>query len=77
MTPKLRPLGLRWQANYYDHVLRSSEALEPVARYMWLNPYRAGLVRDTDVWPGWWCRGEVEAWLGDGVMDVPPPSWWG
>ncbi len=33
-----------WQISYYDHVLRREEDLAQVARYIWDNPIRAGLV---------------------------------
>ena len=33
-----------WQPGYFDHVLRKEEATEVVARYIWNNPVRAGLV---------------------------------
>jgi REP-associated tyrosine transposase len=32
-----------WQPGYYDHILRSEEATEAVARYIFENPLRAGL----------------------------------
>jgi putative transposase len=32
-----------WQPSFWDHVLRSEEALVDVARYIWGNPVRAGL----------------------------------
>ena len=50
---RLRPLGVRnlWQKSYYDHVLRSGEALDSVAWYIFNNPLRAGLVRNIGEWP--------------------------
>lgn len=36
-----RPL---WQINYYEHVLRKDEDLRTVARYIFNNPVRKGLV---------------------------------
>ena len=33
-----------WQRSYYDHILRQEEDLEDVARYIWANPLRAGMV---------------------------------
>jgi putative transposase len=33
-----------WQISYYDHVLRTEEAIRPIAEYIWDNPVRAGLV---------------------------------
>jgi putative transposase len=35
-----------WQRSYYDHILRQEEDLEDVARYIWANPVRAGVVED-------------------------------
>jgi putative transposase len=35
-----------WQISYHDHVLRNEESLVDVARYIWANPMRAGLVDD-------------------------------
>ena len=33
-----------WQISYYDHVLRSEEAIRPIAEYIWQNPVRRGMV---------------------------------
>jgi putative transposase len=33
-----------WQRSFYDHALRKEEALADVARYIWENPVRAGIV---------------------------------
>lgn len=35
-----------WQKGYFDHVIRAEEALEEVAKYIFANPVRAGLVVD-------------------------------
>jgi putative transposase len=40
-----------WQQNFFDHLLRSNEAYQEKADYMWLNPVRAGLVQRIDEWP--------------------------
>ncbi len=40
-----------WQRSYYDHVLRQEAALEDVARYIWGNPIRAGMVEDMMDYP--------------------------
>ncbi len=40
-----------WQRSYYDHVLRDEEALEDVARYIWGNPVRAGIVESIEDFP--------------------------
>lgn len=40
-----------WQRSYYDHILRSEEALEDVARYIWGNPVQAGMVENMTGYP--------------------------
>ena len=40
-----------WQRGYFDHVLRRDEATESVARYIWNNPVRAGLVEHPQQYP--------------------------
>ena len=35
-----------WQINYYEHVLRKEEDTKGVARYIFSNPMRKGLVED-------------------------------
>jgi putative transposase len=40
-----------WQEGYYDHVLREEEATIAVARYIVLNPVRAGLCAAASDYP--------------------------
>lgn len=76
----LRSHGLEWQENYYDHRLRLENECEPFARYIFLNPYRAGLIPLNVRWPSWWRWGDLRfefeamvsqsgnvprAWLGE------------
>jgi putative transposase len=35
-----------WQISYYDHILRKEERMLDVARYIWDNPVRKGLVSE-------------------------------
>jgi putative transposase len=42
-----------WQRRFYDHALRSDEAIEAVAQYIWGNPARAGLVSNQSDYPHW------------------------
>ncbi|MFZ5585956.1 MAG: REP-associated tyrosine transposase [Thermodesulfobacteriota bacterium] len=61
LAREYRPEGPLWQRGYYDHTLRGEELLLDVARYIWANPVRAGLVNSpieyawsgSMVWPGW------------------------
>ena len=64
MTPPARAIesGRKlWQRSFYDHALRKEESLNDVARYIWENPVRAGIVATavdyawsgSEVWPDW------------------------
>lgn len=39
-----------WQAEFFDHVLRSAESYEEKWEYVRLNPVRAGLVPTAEEW---------------------------
>jgi putative transposase len=40
-----------WQTRFYDHILRSADAVEDVACYIWMNPVRKGLCADPQLYP--------------------------
>ena len=40
-----------WQKGYHDHVLRREEHIGAVARYIFANPVRAGLVEAIEDYP--------------------------
>ena len=40
-----------WQRRFYDHVLRSDDAPESVAWYIWMNPVRKGIVAEPRQYP--------------------------
>ena len=41
-----------WQTSYWDHALRAEEDIEDVARYVWGNRVRAGIVADYRAYSG-------------------------
>ena len=43
--------GPLWQTGYYDHVLRAEETHLAVARYVLMNPVRAGLAASPEEYP--------------------------
>jgi len=47
-----------WQRSFYDHALRREEQVNAVARYIYENPIRAGLVAKNGDYPYRW-----HAWL--------------
>ncbi len=48
--------GHVWQAESFDHVIRSSENLDQKIRYVIDNPMRRGLVADSSDYPWLWHR---------------------
>lgn len=54
----LKRKGPVWQAESFDHVLRSNDSLEQKTDYVCQNPVRAGLVKKEGQYPWQW-RGKV------------------
>jgi REP element-mobilizing transposase RayT len=52
----LRRKGSVWQAESFDHILRSSESIVEKADYIWNNPVRKNLVKTPDEWPWFWAE---------------------
>jgi putative transposase len=76
MPPTLRKAGLRWQDGYYEHRLRDKEDYLPIFLYIYLNPYRPGIVARDQIWPGYYCSAEDWAWFGALTdSDGPLPEW--
>lgn len=78
-SPTLNQQELSWQPNYYDHRLRADSALESFSQYIFLNPYRKGLINSNETWPDWiinrnYCP-EFYAHLKAGM--TPPSEWIG
>ena len=40
-----------WQKGFHEHILRSTESVQSIAWYIWLNPARKGLVAKPDDYP--------------------------
>lgn len=64
--------GLAWQPNYFEHRLRPDEPLEPVLLYLFLNPYRAGLLGVGEQWQWFWLGDEEKAWFVPATDDGKP-----
>jgi putative transposase len=72
----LRTNGGSWQENFFEHRLRPTEQLQLFARYVFMNPYRAGLVTRREEWPNWITGNPEPAFvplLEDGRL--PPKEW--
>ena len=45
--------GIKWEKGFYDRAIRRSDDLESIARYIVMNPVRAGLVKTVREYPHW------------------------
>jgi hypothetical protein len=43
-----------WQRDFWEHRLGYDETCEEYGLYLYLNPYRAGLLARSKAWTGWW-----------------------
>ncbi len=67
---------VRWQGNYYDRRLRPDDSVEDILRYLFLNPYRAGLLPATGRCPLFWLHPDEAAWFKPLLDDERPfPDW--
>jgi release factor glutamine methyltransferase len=73
----LADAGLTWQTNYYDHRLRSDNALESFSKYIYLNPYQAKACETEQTWP-WWVQNEAYRPEFLALLHEPPlpPAEW-
>jgi len=59
INQRLARSGRLWLDESYDHIVRGQKDYEVKARYIWLNPVKAGLVDDPAEW-SCWGRGDEE-----------------
>ena len=67
----------KWQRDFWEHRIRSSETIEDYGLYMLLNPYRAGLVAAGCSWLGWWLP-DSKLFHFSAALDAsgsPPREW--
>jgi REP element-mobilizing transposase RayT len=68
--------GLRWQGNYYEHRLRDTDGIEGVLLYIFLNPYRAGLLPPSSTYPWFWLGVQEASWFKPLLDDDRPFADW-
>ena len=80
---KLKTLGRdhsrdwRWQEDGFEHQIRSHEKTEDYGFYLYLNPYRAGLIATHERWPWWRCPEPSQFSFLQGLnADGSPPAAW-
>jgi putative transposase len=74
--PTLRQAGTAWQANFYDRHLRPDDEVEPIIRYILLNPSAAGLAASGACWPWFHCCADDWSWFSVLTDSGKPfPGW--
>jgi len=63
-----------WQEGFYEHTLRTDDAVANVVRYILENPARAGLVSEGDCYPHMGSSRYSLSQLVDTVVDWRPPG---
>ena len=58
---------MRWQKNFYDHVIKEHEDIKMQVRYILDNPVRKGIVKH---WRDFPCSGSIGCSLDDIVLDL-------
>jgi REP element-mobilizing transposase RayT len=65
-----------WQDNFYDRRLRPDDSLATVIRYIWMNPYVAGLISTAETWPHFFCCEADWQWFRPLTDQARPfPEW--
>lgn len=66
-----------FERDFTGHRLRATENPEDYALYLYLQPYRAGLLQHDERWAGWWLP-EAGAFKFTGELTAegcPPEEW--
>jgi putative transposase len=65
-----------FQRDFWEHRLRADEEAETYALYVFLNPFRDGLIRRDETWTGWWAP-EPDLFRFSGLLEngMPPREW--
>lgn len=68
-----------WQRDFWEHRIRTDEKVEDYAFYMFLNPYRAGVLSSGSTWPGWWMPKPRSFQFASALNaeGCPPKAWLG
>ncbi|MFI5335659.1 MAG: REP-associated tyrosine transposase [Opitutales bacterium] len=72
----LRTQDVAWERDFYDRRLRPNDDRMAVFHYIYLNPYRAGLISRTERWPYYHCSEEDWTWFSEQLdQERPAPEW--
>jgi len=66
-----------WQRDFWEHRIRPDEEFEAYGLYLFLNPYRAGLINADQSWSGWICPEPAQFRFSNALHEggIPPKEW--
>jgi REP element-mobilizing transposase RayT len=68
--------GLSWQTNFYEHRLRPDDSAADVIRYLFLNPFRAGITPQGQRYRWFWLGAPEVEWFEPATdLGRPFPAW--
>lgn len=74
----LRSGQVEWERDFFDRQLRAEDDRLPIFQYIYLNPYRAGLIQENEIWPHYFCAPEDWSWFKELLHESKPfPEWLG
>jgi len=72
----LRLHVLRSERGLFDRQMRPEDDCLAVFLYIYLNPYRAGLITRKEQWPHYYCGPDDWNWFRSYLdQDISPPEW--
>ena len=72
----LRLCELQWERGFFDRQMRPDDDSLAVFLYIYLNPYRGGLIARTEKWAHYYCGLKDWEWFESYLdQDLPPPEW--
>ena len=72
----VRAQGVDWQNNFYDHKVLQGDSVETIIRYIYLNPFRSGLLQSNETWAHFYCCDADWIWFRDLTDSGQPfPEW--
>jgi REP element-mobilizing transposase RayT len=75
-SASLRTAELQWARGFFDRKLRPADELLPLFLYIYLNPYRAGLLTSAQSWSPYYCCEADWSWVSEQLdQERPIPAW--
>ena len=72
----LRQALVRWERGFFDHQLRPDDDCLAIFLYIYLNPYRGGLIAKNEKWPCYYCCEDDWTWFSSYLdHEIQPPEW--